>query len=343
MKKLKKAIAVILAAVIVFAGSFGGYILYRFNCDKSDAKHSYSEIYSKEQIALDAGSDGEFKVLKINDTHFFNGVCESDKKTLSDLKIILDKTPCDLIIVDGDLVDGFNLKPSYDKFGAIDIFAKLIEGYETPWTFAPGNNDGEIDGSNEAIIAYLMQYDNFICSNNEGIYGAMQFFIDIYYNGTLAHSIAVMDTGMRQPKAIGSYESIKESQINNLLDGINERRVKTSVFFHMQTPAFQEAYDNGTPYNGISMFNTYPYDSIEGNSLFDNMTADNEYITLISCAHQHSNNMCSFYNGRYYQLSSVSGYSASHDDFINPSCTLTTINVNENDVQNMYSFEQIAA
>ena len=259
------------------------------------------------------------------------------------MQAILEKTPCDLIIVDGDLIDGFNLKTSYNKFGAIDIFAQLIEGCGVPWTFAPGNNDGEIDGSNEDVIAYLMQYDNFICGNSEDTYGAMQFFIDIYYNDQLAHSIAVMDSGSRKPKAIGSYESIKESQIDFLLDGINEREVRTSVFFHMQTPAFQKAYDSGTPYSGINMYNTYPYDDIEGNSLFDDMTADNEYISLISCAHQHSNNMCSFYNGRYYQLSSVSGYSASHDDFITPSCTLTTINVNEPDVQNMYTFEQIAA
>ena len=49
----------------------------------------------------------------------------------------------------------------------------------------------------------------------------------------------------------------------------------------------------------------------------------------------------SFVDGRYYQLSSVSGYNASRNDFIIPSCTLITINTNDQNTQTMYSFEQI--
>jgi hypothetical protein len=339
--KIFKIVSIILAIILAFVLCFGGYLLYRFNCDKSNATNSYSDIYSQEQITLDVADDGIFSILKINDTHFFNGTCEDDKKTLDSIKSILDTTPCDLIIIDGDLVEGFNLKASYDKFQAIDLFAQLIESYNIPWTFAPGNNDGEIDGDNEDIIAFMMQYDNFIYGNEEGIDGSMQFFINLNYQDNLVHSIAIMDSGMRKPKAIGSYQPISENQIQWLIDGVNERQVKTSVFFHMETNAFQTAYDNGEAYDGFTMYNTYAYDNIKGDELFDNMTADNEYISLISCAHQHSNNMCSYYNGRYYQLSSAGGYSAGRQDFITPSCTLTTINVNENDTQNMYTFKQI--
>lgn len=241
MKKARKiiisALAVLLAAVICF----GGYLGYRFYGNKPETANSYEEIYTQEQVSLNVGGDGLFRVLKINDTHFLNGVCENDKKTLVALKAILDKTPCDLIIADGDLVDGFNLKSTYDKYQAISLFAELIEGYGVPWTFAPGNNDGEIDGENEDIIAYMMQYDNFICGNDKNINGSMQFFIDLKSNEKLVHAIAVMDTGARTIKAIGSYDSIKENQIEWLLNGIGERKVKTSVFFHMATPAFQEA------------------------------------------------------------------------------------------------------
>ncbi len=341
MKKFKKAAAVILAIIIVIVGCFGIYILYRFNCNKGDSDIPYSDIYAQEQVSLDADAGGYFRILKINDTHFLNGTCETDAETLNEIEAILDKTPCDLIIVDGDLVDGFNLSASYNKYNAISLFAELIESYNIPWTFAPGNNDAEIDGSNEDIIAYMMQYDNFICGNNESVDSSMQFFIDIYYNDELAHTVAIMDSGMRSPKAIGSYESMTESQIDWLNDGIYERSVTASVFFHMPTPAFQESYDNGAEYAGFDMYNTTPYDDIEGNSLFDEMTQDNEYIKLISCAHQHSNNMCSLYNGRYYQLSCVSGYSAGRDDFITPSCTLISINVNSSEATGMYYFEQI--
>ena len=342
-KTIVKVLSILLVIVLIAVGSFGAYLLYRFNCNKSNTSYSYDTVYSAEPLNLSTDENGVFRVLKINDTHFFNGTCEEDKHTLDDLKAILDKTPCNLIIVDGDLVEGFNLNSSYDKFGAIDLFATLIENYNIPWTFAPGNNDSEIDGSNEDVIAFMMQYDHFIYGNTKGIDGSMQFFIDVCNNEKLVHRIAVMDSLARKPKAVGPYQPISENQANWLNDKVNECAVKTSVFFHMPTNAFQTAYDNGKAYEGMDMYNTYPYDEIKNDDVFDQIIHNNEKITLISCAHQHSNNMCSFYNGRYYQLSSVSGYNAGRNDFIYPSCTLTTVNTNDADVQTMYSFEQIRA
>lgn len=342
-KIVTRVIAIILTIVLLVVGSFAGYLLYRFNCDKSNATDSYETIYTADKVNLSTDENGIFKILKITDTHFFDGVCESDRHTLDDLKIILDKTPCDLIIVTGDLVDGFNLKPTYDKFGAIDLFALLIEEYDTPWTFAPGNNDFEIDGSNEDIIAFMMQYEHFVYGNSRNIDGSMQFVIEVYNDDELVHSVAIIDSGARKPKAIGSYQPISENQANWLNDEVNVRNVKTSVFFHMPTTAFQTAYDNGEAYEGFEMYNTYPYDEIKDDYIFDELIKDNENITLLSCGHQHSNNMCSFYNGRYYQLSSVSGYSAGRNDFIIPSCTLTTINTLDENVKTMYTFEQIRA
>ena len=135
-KLIVKVISIILAIVLIAVGSFGGYLLYRFNCDKSNATNRYDAVYSADQVKLATDDNGSFRILKINDTHFFDGVCENDKHTLDDLKVILDKTPCDLIVVAGDLVEGFNLKPTYDKFKAIELFATLVEEYDIPWTFA---------------------------------------------------------------------------------------------------------------------------------------------------------------------------------------------------------------
>ena len=135
-KQIIRIIAIILAVVLLCVGTFGGYLLYRFNCDKSNATNSYDAVYSADQVKLATDDNGSFRILKINDTHFFDAVCENDKHTLEDLRVILDKTPCDLIVVNGDLVEGFNLKPTYDKFKAIELFATLVEEYDIPWTFA---------------------------------------------------------------------------------------------------------------------------------------------------------------------------------------------------------------
>lgn len=343
MKKSKKIIFSFLAVFVAAVLIFGGYLGYRMYFNAPETEHDYSEIYSKGDISYDVDSDGKFSVLKINDTHFFDGVCENDKRTVDELKIILDKTPCDLVIVNGDMVDGFNLKASYDKYQATEIFAELLESYDVPWTFAPGNNDNEIDGENEDLIAFMMQYDNFICGNEKNVDGSVQFFIDLEYNGELAHTIAVMDSHARTVKAIGGYDYIKQSQIDWLLKGVNERRVKTSIYFHMPTPAFETAYTEGVPFEEFPMYDTYPYDDIKKNELFDNAIKDNEYISLISTGHVHSNDMCSLYNGIYYQLSSVSGYSAFRDSFITPSCTLTEIDVTADSVADLYRFEKVYA
>lgn len=341
LKPALKVSAAVLAVVIIIAGTFGGYVLYRFNCNKSGAAHSYSEIFSREQVVFDVDDTGIFNVLQINDTHMFNGTCENDAKTLAGIKNVLSENIYDLIILNGDIVDGFNLKSDYDKYGAISYLAEIIEETDTPWTFAPGNNDGEIDGENEDIIAYMMQYDNFICGNEENIDGSMQVYIELNYNGALSHGIAVMDSGSRTVKAVGPYDYIKENQAQWLADETNKRNVKTSVFFHMPTNAFETAFDEGTPYEGYFMSKAYPYDEIKNDTVFDEILEDNGNIALISCGHQHSNNMCSFYNGRYYQLSHTSGYSASRDDFITPAVTEISINVADGDIQTMYEFNQI--
>ena len=343
-KRIIKVIAVILAVALVCGGTFGGYIVYRFNFNgPKDLVHSYEEVYNQKHVTYDVGDDGEFSVLKINDTHFYNGTCENDRKTMSDLKTILDKTPCDFIVVNGDMVDGFNLDSAYDKYGATMIFADLVDSYDIPWTFIPGNNDGEIDGENEDLIAYLLQYENFICGNEKNIDGDMQYFVDLEYKGELVHSLAFMDSNARTIKAIGEYDHIKESQIDWLLERIEKRKVKTSVFYHMNTPAFKTAFNEGEAYEGFPSAYVYELDTITENKMFDEKTVDNEYISLISIGHVHSNNMCHFYNGRYYQLSSISGYNASHPDDLIPSCTLTVIDVTEDNTKEMYHFEKVEA
>lgn len=342
-KKIVRIILFFLVAVLLVTGCFGGYLLLRINGNRLTYTTDYNAIYTQPTASFDVGEDGAFTVLKINDTHFFNGTCDTDVHSMEDLRTVMDSTAFDFILVDGDVVEGFTLDRTYDKQQALTIFCDFVEQYQTPWTFAPGNNDGEIDGDNEDVIAFMMQYPHFISGNADNIYGDMQLFVDLTYQGALAHSLAILDSGMRRPKVIGNYEAMQESQVQWLLDGVNERQVPTSAFFHMPTPQFEAAYDNGTAYEGIERYKTFTYVDIPENALFDEMTADNAYISLISCAHQHSNNMCSFYDGRWYQLSKVSGYSAKHHDFIIPSVTLTTIDVTADNTEARYTFEQRTA
>ena len=49
-------------------------------------------------------------------------------------------------------MSGDDLKEIMDKYGATKIFADLVDSYNIPWTFLPGNNDGEID-----LAEYILQ------------------------------------------------------------------------------------------------------------------------------------------------------------------------------------------
>ena len=343
MKKIVKILVLILIPIVFGGIDFGGYVGYRVWLNKPYTTKSYDEIYDQSAMTLQVGDDGLLNVLKINDTHFINGECADDKKTLAGLKAVLDSTVTDLIVLNGDIVDGFNLNPSYDKYQAIDCVAELIESYEVPWTFAPGNNDGEIDGGNKDVIAYMMQFEHFVCGNKEGLSGDMQFFIDVKQGDKLVHTIAIMDSGMRKPKITGKYDYIRKDQIEWLLDGVNSRGVTASVFFHMQTPAFELAYNEGEIIQNMPKWKSSDYDSIPKNTLFDEMTKDCDLISLLSVGHQHGNAMTSYYNGRYYQLSSPSGYSAWYPEELSPSCTLTVVDATANNVKEAYSFYDIKA
>ena len=334
MRRFRGAAVVLLTAVL---------LLLCFRDSGPELDHSYDEIYLREAVRLEA-EDGLFRVLKINDTHLFNGVSEEDRATLSELKIILDQTPCDLIVMGGDLVEGLSLRAGYDKYQAASLFAELIEQHATPWTLAPGNHDGERRGSNRDLIAFLMQYEHFLCGNAAGIDGDMQFFIDITEDGAPVHSIAILDSHARRFGAIGSYDAIRENQIQWLLDGMEERKVKTSVFFHMPTPAFDRACEDGEAYEGFPYNMPYhPSEENRGNKLFDDMTSGNEYLSLVSAGHMHSDNCCFLYRGRYYQLSSASGYGAVRQEEIAPSCTLLTIDTAQTETERIYTFEKRAA
>lgn len=339
--KYVKIALIILILVALGGASLGAYVGGRVWTNKLPLEHDYESVYSMGDYSLETDENGQFKVLKINDTHLLNGKCEDDVKTLVGLKNVLDANAFDLIILDGDIIDGFGFNSSYDKENAIKEIAELIESYQTTWTFTPGNNDGEMDGDDRDVIAYMLRYPHFITGNVRDIYGDTQFYIDLTHGGEVVHLIALMDTGMRAPAVIGSYDHIRENQVEDLLATVREKGVPTSLFFHMQTPAFETAYHNGVQYENMPIRHSQSYVTISKNAKFDQMVEAESLIKLISVGHQHGNSLCSLYNGRYYELASPSGYTAWRPEGVEPSVTAITINTLAQSTEQTYHFEKI--
>ncbi len=332
-----KIVVIIIVGILLVGVAFGAYVGGRVWTNVLPQNGEYCDVFARNYI-LPTNSDGEFNVLKINDTHFVNGRAENDVNTLDGIKRVLQTKRFDLVLLAGDVVEGFNLRVDYDKENALEKIAELLESFNVYWTFIPGNNDSEIDGDNRDVISYFLKYPRFIIGNERELDGDVNFFIDLSYNGEVKHTLALFDSGSRTPKITGKYDAIKESQVAWLKEEILRRNVPTSMFFHIPTPAFKEAYNKGMAVDGVPRLNLNEYDDVKGNSLFDNEMSTVENIKLLSVAHQHGNSMCSLNENRYYELSSPSGYSASRPDEAVISATGITISVNEASVENMYVF-----
>lgn len=336
-------VLLIVGIIIALAGcALGAYVGGRVWTNKLPLEHDYDTIYSNGDYSLEVDENGIFNVLKINDTHFINGECENDKKTLEGIKKVLDEQKYDLIIMNGDMIDGFGFDPTYNKENAINAFAMLIESYNTPWIFIPGNNDGEMDGDDKDVIAYMLRYPHLLAGNVSGIYGDMQFYVDLTKDGNVVHTIAIMDSGMRSPAVTGSYDHIRENQVEELLGRVRQKGVDVSLFFHMQTPAFEDAYQNGEHYINVPKRRSESYDRIPKNAKFDELIEGEQLIKLISVGHQHGNSMCALLSGRYYELASPSGYNAWRPEGVEPSVTAISIDTGKVNAKEIYSFEKIS-
>lgn len=320
---------IFIALIIVFSVKIS-YVPVRID-------NLYEKSYETPSVKIETNSEN-FKVLKISDTHLINGKTKSDIKTLENIKSVLGKNKYDLIILNGDLVEGFNMNFSYNKYKAIDSFAAIVEEYEIIWTFVPGNNDREMQGDNKKMISYLMQFEHFIIGNSVAVDGDVNFVINIERDSEIAHTIILLDSHSRRFPVIGDYDYIKESKIDFVRKIAENHETYISIFFHMPTEMFEKAFYEGTLLSNFPQSAPYPFHQVKNSGLFDEGIATYSNISLISSSHIHSNNMLSFYNGRYYELNSASGFGAERNDNIKPTVTEININLSVSAIENLYDF-----
>lgn len=337
--KRRHIILGITASLLVLCIFFIAAVLVKVNYIPIKIENIYDRVYESPSISIQADNE-EFKILKISDTHLINGKTKNDLKTLEKIEVSLSNNKFDLVILNGDIVDGFNLNFSFNKYSAIDSLATILEKYSVSWTFVPGNNDGEMQGDNKKMIAYLMQYEHFIVGNTREVDGDVNFVIDIESNGVVVHSLILLDSHSRKFPVIGTYDHIKQSQIDYVKKISESRSAFVSIFFHMPTARFEKAYNDGILIADYNQNVSKPLGHIKNSELFDNGIADCSNITLISCSHIHSNKMLAFYDNRYYELNSASGYGADRNKNIKTVVTEIAINLLSTSVEEAYSFNQ---
>ena len=350
-KSLRKLLLFLGAAVLCLAVIAGGVFAHlakqkRFHTgDLTGAAEQFSVI-DREIPPLPVRDSGNFVILQFTDTHLATAKGK-DARTLAAMEEQVVGLQPDLVVVTGDMLDGFNSKMTVDKRGALDAVAALFERHGQFWAWVPGNNDGEYLGSGADVAAHLgRNYPHCLLSNEEELTGAAQFVVPVQdAEGETVHALVFMDSLARDPETnYLTYDCMKKDQADWLRDQLYALKeqaplARASVFFHMNTPAFTAAKNGGEPYSESYAIIDFPDSwSIRGNELVDRAIAAAGNVGLVSIGHLHPRgNQCAYLDGTYYQVVRASGYQAAR----RPGAALITIHTYDGSPKRLYDFEEV--
>lgn len=205
----------------------------------------FSIVSDRHLPAIRAGEDNEIQILQLTDTHLL-GNTKKDEATLQGIEKTVKGGNYDLVVITGDMVEGYNKSLSFDKPYAIERIATLFESLGQYWAFVAGNNDGEYCGDNRAVFAALAKYEHCLVSD-AGVGGVGNYTIDIEdAQGRLAHTLFFIDSRMRNDQ--GKLLAIDRTQIDWYREkaiSLRDRSIMTTMFMHIPFREFADAYTQG--------------------------------------------------------------------------------------------------
>lgn len=341
MKSMKKTVCIALAIIMLIS-------LCLTSCGKSTEGDitglaAENSIVGREVPFFIVDESGDFTVLQFSDTHLISGSTSKDTKTLESMKSQIEALNPGLVVISGDMIEGYNSKSKYNKEAALKTVADMFENMNQYWAYVPGNNDGEMNGSTDDVAAYLARYEYCILSNAENITGAAHYTVNLLDSaGNTLHSLIFMDSLARDEN--NNYDYMKDDQVAWAKSVLEEKKsenpdIKVSFFFHMNTPNFANSGKAGEPYSAdYAPIPTDFYEGIDGNAALDEVLTNSGCVGLVSIGHIHpETNYCSFMNGTYYHVVRPAGYSKSK----HPGGVEITIHTSAASTKDMYDFTEI--
>lgn len=315
-------------------------------CAKPESlpKGDYEKIYEREIPKLYISEEGDFRVLQLTDLHL--GVNESkDKKTLEGISSILSQKEYNLVVVSGDMLEGFNNSSKFDKLGAINAIARLFEEKKQYWTYVAGNNDGEYCGGNEDIIMALAPYNHCILGDTKGVDGTGNFFIPILNNkNNEVHRIVLVDSRMRNEK--GKLMSIDKTQTDwydKISKETKEKNIFMSLFMHIPFTEYTNAYKVGekvASYHNNFSENPVVNNDTRNDDLYQIISA-NGNTGIVATGHTHSSDYARFYKEMYWLAVRSCGYYAYANKNLNRGGAEITIHANSQSIRDAYTLTAV--
>lgn len=306
-------------------------------------KGDFSKVINRELPDIVA-QDGIVKILQVTDTHFWGNGSKADSKTLENIEKTIKAVKYDLVVFTGDMLDGYNKKSKYNKAYAITQLGDMFEKNNQYWSFVAGNNDGEYCGDNKDVFCALAKYEHCLVSDvglENG--GVGNFNIDIVDSeNNLIHSLFMVDSRMKDEKGemIAISNSQKEWYLNKTA-GLKEMNVKSSMFMHIPSLEYIDAYNKGEVVQGFE--NHLATEDINVNILssqFYSSVLQSENNGLIATGHTHGSTYCRFYQNMYWLQLNASTESQWKDK-LSAGGAVIEIDTNKNSLKEMYSFKKI--
>lgn len=274
----------------------------------------FSKVLNRELPTLATDTNGDFSILQVTDLHLHGNGGKKDKKTLDGVAKLIENDEIDLVVITGDMVDGYNNDHKYNKETALKSIAELMEEKEQYWAYTLGNNDGEVYGSNSDIFAYLASYEHCLISD-AGVGGVGNYTINISSGDEIVHTLIFVDSRMRGDD--GKMLAIDKSQIDWYETVATEAKtngVFTSIFMHVPFLEFAEAYQHGEIVYGYNnRTSTLDINVNPNSSLMYDAIVNAGNNGLIGTGHTHGSDYIRFYEDEYLLQVRAAGYSEWND------------------------------
>jgi hypothetical protein len=193
--------------------------------------------------------DGTFTITQFTDLHYRNG----EKKDLQTLRVMnqaLDAEPTDLVVLTGDVIDGYFCRYPIRSYAEA---VQPIVDRKLPWAAVFGNHDDEGSASRAELMASMRRLPGCLAiAGPAKVSGVGNYGLAITSGGKTAAMLYFIDSHAYDERARKEYDWIKQDQIDWYLHSSEALRRQNDghgfpslMFFHIPLPEFNDLWDSG--------------------------------------------------------------------------------------------------
>ena len=228
-----------------------------------------------EEPAVQFSADNRLNILIVADTQ---DIENPQQAMLSLLNASLDTAKPDLVVFLGDMIHGRVIRGEENVRKAIDAVVSPVVERNIPFALVFGNHDEECGISNEEQLKIYQSYPGCLTVEGEEMPGCGNHYI-LIENPVNPQSPVVLwflDSGNHAEEGKGTYDYVKEEQIDWMLRSWNELKTKYSdpvsyAFQHIPVPQVYNMIKE-VPFGTAGAVTCY------GPNMFKWYVADEQYI-----------------------------------------------------------------